>query len=157
VRLYFLRHADADVPAKDDDLRPLSQKGIVQAGRVGRFCKVRQIRPDLVLTSPLMRARETAGHFLSEFEKPPPLEIAPFLKGGIKPVMLLIRLKAFEKHSRLMIIGHEPSFSELMATLLGLPNAGALHIRKASLTLIDVEKWRAGGGRLKFSIPCKLM
>jgi phosphohistidine phosphatase len=56
-----------------------------------------------------------------------------------------------------MLVGHEPDFSQLAAHLLGLATATALHVRKASLTLIDLGYLRAGAGCLQFSLPCRLM
>ena len=56
-----------------------------------------------------------------------------------------------------MLVGHEPDFSLLAASLLDLPSSSHIHIRKASLTRLDLPTLRAGIARLDFSIPCKLM
>ena len=63
----------------------------------------------------------------------------------------------FDPQSPVMIVGHEPDFSMLIARLLGLPSHTHIHIRKASLTRLDLPTLRAGTARLDFSIPCKLM
>ena len=59
--LYLLRHAEA-VPrnGSDDAARELTEKGIAQAKKVGRFCQSHDILPALILTSPLRRAEQTA-------------------------------------------------------------------------------------------------
>jgi len=51
--VYLLRHADANTEAATDDARPLSQKGISQARKVGRFCKDHNLKPDVIITSPV--------------------------------------------------------------------------------------------------------
>ena len=56
-----------------------------------------------------------------------------------------------------MLVGHEPDFSQFAAFLLGLPTNQAINIRKASLTLLELDVFRAGAALLQFSIPCKLM
>jgi phosphohistidine phosphatase SixA len=56
-----------------------------------------------------------------------------------------------------MIVGHEPDFSRFAAHALGLPGEDRITIRKASLTLLDLESFRPAGARLLFSLPCRLM
>lgn len=153
--LFFLRHADADTPAARDDERRLSEKGIAQAKRVGRFCRARDIIPERVLTSPIVRARETADLFAAELGGAS-VDVASFLSCGMTPEMGLKELKAFVTTGSLMIVGHEPDFGLLVAHLLGTDHE-RIHVRKASLTLLDVASLRAGGARLEFSIPCRFM
>jgi hypothetical protein len=56
-----------------------------------------------------------------------------------------------------MLVGHEPDFSETIATLLGLPNSDNLLVRKASLTAVDLPVLAPGAGQLQFTIPARLM
>jgi phosphohistidine phosphatase len=155
MELYLLRHADADTPAATDEDRWLSEKGEEQAQRVARFCKTHQILPSLVLTSPVRRARETAetvaGHLGVE------VLTVPWLACGMNPETALEEISAYRSQSPIMIVGHEPDFSLLVASLLGLPSNSHVHIRKASLTRLDLPTLRAGTARLDFTIPCKLM
>lgn len=155
MELYLLRHADADTPAATDDERWLSEKGKAQAERVARFCSTNQILPALILTSPVRRAAETAeivGKHLG-------VEVitAPWIRCGMDPDTAIEELSAFLSQSPVMIVGHEPDFSMLAAKLLGLPSSTHIHVRKASLTRLDLPTLRAGMARLDFSIPCKLM
>lgn len=156
MQLYLLRHADAATPAEVDAVRRLSDKGVDQARRVGRFCKSHEILPEIFLTSPLVRARETAEHVARELNIPK-ADVAAFLASGMRPETALAELKTYEKFTSVMIVGHEPDFSMLIAHLVGLPGGERLRVRKASLTLLDVPSIKPGAGRLDFSIPCKLM
>lgn len=155
MELYLLRHADADTPAATDEDRWLSEKGQEQSARVARFCKQQQILPALVLTSPVRRARETAEIVATELG----VEVltVPWLTCGLQPETALNELSAFTAQSPVMLVGHEPDFSLLAGALLGLPSNSHIHIRKASLTRLDLPTLRAGTARLDFSIPCKLM
>lgn len=155
MQLYLLRHADADTEAATDDERYLSEKGLAQAQRVARFCEAHSIHPEFVLSSPLRRAQETgkivASHLHAEHA------ITPVLASGMHPTAALVELKKYLERESLMIVGHEPDFSQLAAFLLGLPTQVNIHIRKSSLTLLEVESLKPGTARLEYSVPCKLM
>jgi phosphohistidine phosphatase len=153
--LYLLRHADADTPAASDSARPLSEKGIDQAKKVARFCEAHDMQLSLVLTSPLRRAHETAKPVAAALRAE--LMVVPWLSSGMHPHAALEELGAYRSQSSVMLVGHEPDFSQLAAHLLGLPTNNAIHVRKASLTLLELPVFRAGAATLDFSLPCKLM
>ncbi len=153
--LYLLRHADADTPAPTDDARPLSEKGVDQAKKVARFCDAHDMQLSLILTSPLRRAHETAKPVAAELRAE--MMVVPWLSSGMHPHAALEELHAYRTQSSVMLVGHEPDFSQFAAHLLGLPTNNAIQIRKASLTLLELHVFRAGGATLQFSLPCKLM
>lgn len=153
--LYLLRHANADTVAATDDQRRLSEKGHEQAYKVGRFCYERGLTVPLILSSPLPRAQETAQPVADALGAE--LRVERWLAAGMQPESALTELKAHRDLPGVMIVGHEPDFSQLIAHLLGLPSATQVHVRKASLTLLAVDVFRAGSARLEFSLPCKLM
>lgn len=153
--LYLLRHADADTPAPSDDDRVLSEKGHEQARKVARFCEAHEMKVPLVLSSPLHRARETARPVAKALRAE--LLIEPWLASGMHPHAALEELRAYRSQSSVMLVGHEPDFSQFAAHLLGLPTNNAIHIRKASLTLLEIDVFRAGAASLHFTVPCRLM
>lgn len=155
VFLYVLRHADADTPAANDDERELSEKGRQQAEKVARFCEAQGLRPEVVLTSPLVRARETAQPIASRLGVE--LVVVPFLASGMAPEAAMQELRGYDRFKSVMIVGHEPDFSMLISHALGIAGGAHFHVRKASLTLLELAAFRGGAGRLEFSIPCKLM
>ena len=153
--LYLLRHADADTIAESDDARCLSEKGLAQAKKVARFCTAHELRPAQILSSPVRRAHETAllvsAHLRAE------LTVENWLACGMHPEAALAELREHRRHESVMLVGHEPDFSRLAAHLLGLPGEEWIAVRKASLTLLELETFRPAGARLKFSLPCRLM
>ncbi len=153
--LYLLRHADADTPAVTDDERRLSEKGVEQARHVARFCWANGVTVPLILSSPLLRAQETAQPVAEALGAE--LRVEPWLAAGMHPEAALEELKSHRALPGVMIVGHEPDFSLLIAHLLGLPSATQMHVRKASLTLLALDVFRAGTARLEFSLPCKLI
>jgi phosphohistidine phosphatase len=153
--LFLLRHADAEPVAASDELRGLSEKGRRQARDAARFCEAREIAPDVVLTSPLLRARQTAETVARQIGAE--VIAQPWLTAGMVPDEALDELRAFSKMKGVMLVGHEPDFSHLAARLLGMPSGERLRLRKASLTCIEVECLKGGTGVLEFLLPVRHM
>ena len=155
VQLYLLRHADADTVAPTDDERFLSEKGMMQAQRVARFCEAHDLRPDLVLTSPLRRAHQTASMFVEKVDVE--LRTVLWLSSGAEPAAIVKELRELRNLASVMLVGHEPDFSHLAAHLIGAPQPENIRIRKASLMLFTIREFTAGGARLEYSVPPKLL
>jgi len=119
VLLYLLRHAEAEPHRPDDFSRQLTETGIKQARRVGCFMKEQCLRPDLILSSPVVRARETAeivGKLLGKVD----LIEVPWAACGMGPERALAELEAHNRFKSILLVGHEPDFSALIAALTGL-------------------------------------
>ena len=153
MQLYILRHADADTEAATDAARTLSEKGEEQAREVARFCSRHEIQPDAIFASPLIRAQQTAKPVAKDLR----LEVttARWLTCGATPEGILAELAALKDVAAAMLVGHEPDLGHLIAHLLG-GERGSIHVRKASLTLVEVLVPRKGGGHLEFSIPVRM-
>ena len=155
MQLLLLRHADAVSSARTDDLRPLSDKGRQQARRVARFCKERGLQPDILLTSPFLRAEETAQIVAQELKCE--LVLSAFLAAGMMPSAAMEELRAYQRFECVLLVGHEPDLSALAGALLGAGNPGALRMRKAALAGLAVESPSPGGAYLEFLIPAKFL
>ncbi|MFZ9964916.1 MAG: phosphohistidine phosphatase SixA [Terrimicrobiaceae bacterium] len=153
--IYFLRHADAEDLAESDFDRKLTPKGLDQAARVGKFCKKNGIKPEVFLTSPLVRARQTAEIVGKKIGVTP--VIADWLACGMTPATLIQNLEPLSTKSSALLVGHEPDLSTAVSYLLGLTEPVNFPIRKASLTAIDAPWLDQGSGALEFSIPPKLL
>ena len=73
------------------------------------------------------------------------------------PDTALDELKSHLRFESVMLVGHEPDFSHLVAKLLGSPSNTRVNIRKASLTLFEIQDAKASTAVLQFSIPAKLL
>jgi phosphohistidine phosphatase len=151
--IYFLRHADAEDFVDSDFTRKLTPKGLDQAERVGNFCKQNGIKPEFFLTSPLVRARETAEIVGKKTGLEP--VIADWLACGMTPETLIAQLDPLTTKSSVLLVGHEPDLSTAVSYLLGLNEPINFPIRKASLTAIDALWLDQGSGSLEFSLPPK--
>lgn len=155
MHLYLLRHAEAIDHEEKDAARYLTDKGISQAKAVARFCRDFGIVPDIILTSPYRRAEQTAD--IVARKTGAKLAVAPFLISGMEPNQAIDELQVYSNLPGVMLVGHEPDFSHLAATLLGLPEARRLHLRKASLTYLEMDEPAPGAGTLHFILPVKFM
>jgi len=151
--IYFLRHADAEDFVDSDFTRKLTPKGHDQAERVGKFCKQNGIKPEVFLTSPLVRARQTAEIVGKKTGVTP--AIADWLACGMTPATLIEKLQPLSTKSSVLLVGHEPDLSTVVSYLLGLPEPVNFPIRKASLTAINAPWLDQGSGSLEFTLPPK--
>src|SRR5438445_57024 len=150
LELYFLGHGEADWPdwEKSDDARPLTKRGKKEMHEVAAFLKRVKARPDLVVTSPLPRASQTA-EIAAEHLKVKCRE-DKLLAPGFGRQELERLLKKYPAES-LMIVGHEPDFTQTISQLTG----ASLKLSKAGVALVELDRsWR--NGRLLWLFPPKI-
>jgi phosphohistidine phosphatase len=150
-RLHLLRHADAGDPnawASDDALRPLSAKGRRQAERLGRHLVAIGFETDAIISSPKLRARETAEIVADALELTVRLEERLASGFGLETVDAILHDAGAPQ--RPIFVGHDPDFSDLASDLAGAPIA----LKKGALARIDVDDELApGSGRLRWLLP----
>lgn len=156
MNLFLLRHGSAEVRnalRPDDASRALLEKGHEQARNAARILAGANMLPDIVLCSPLVRARETAESFTQAANMPGPV-VQSWLACGMSPETALSELRGFLDFKTVMIVGHEPDFSQFIQYLLG-SSADSVEIRKGSLTCVEVLP-PSRNATLRFLIPFKL-
>jgi phosphohistidine phosphatase len=156
IELHFLRHAHAGDPEAwtgEDEVRPLSDKGEKQADRLGRFLAGIGFKPDAIITSPKLRAAQTAeivaGHLgiMISFDDR--------LAGSFDVATLETLLRDAGDPTRPVVVGHDPDFSEILAELCGAPQ---IPMPKGALARVDIDRpLRAGGGTLHWLVPPDLL
>jgi phosphohistidine phosphatase len=156
VQLYLLRHAHAGDPAKwtgPDSARPLSDKGQRQAVRMGLFLADAGFLPDLIMSSPLVRALETARLVATPLGLP--IIVSNDLASSLDMASLERLLTGAGNPRRPLLVGHDPDFSMLAAELAGLAE---LPVRKGTLLRIDTRRpLQAGSGVLRWLLPPDLL
>jgi phosphohistidine phosphatase len=152
TELLLLRHADAGDPdawTRPDAERPLSPKGRRQAARAAAWLQSIDHRPDAIISSPKVRAVETARAVADAFQIP--LIEEERLAGALDVRVLGEILHDAGEPRRPMLVGHDPDFSELAADLSGVVT---LEMKKGALVRIDVSTpIEAGGGILRWLVP----
>jgi phosphohistidine phosphatase len=152
LQLYLLRHADAGDPAAwrgNDADRPLSKKGRRQAAWVGRWLRGQRKLPSVVVTSPKVRAAQTAA-LATEGSSVTPIVDERLAGGfGLEDVAGIVRDHAPEAR-RIMLVGHDPDFSELASELVG----GKIELKKGAVARIDLAgAVQPGAGTLRWLVP----
>ncbi len=114
MRLYLVRHAQA-APGEPDELRPLTREGREQARALGERLRDEEARPDAVVTSPLLRARETGGELARalEVEAEPDERLSP--GASVDDVRAVVEGRG----ERVVVVGHQPDCSQIAAALTG--------------------------------------
>ncbi len=156
TELYLLRHAHAGDPegwTGDDAARPLSAKGERQADRLGVFLAGVGFAPDAVVSSPKLRARQTAelvaGHLGVE------VRLDDRLAGGFDASTVDAILADLGGPSRPVLVGHDPDFSALLAWLA---QADGLTMKKGAFARVDVQgRVASGEGSLRWLVPPDLL
>jgi phosphohistidine phosphatase len=116
VRLYLVRHAEA-APGEPDELRPLTPAGRETAKSLGKQLAADGVRPSAILTSPLLRARETAAELGRAVGVEP--EADERLSPGASPED--IREAVSGRGEVVLVVGHQPDFGQAAAALGGGP------------------------------------
>ncbi len=152
--LILLRHGKAEDSHVDGDFaRALLERGREQSRRAAHLLRSSGKLPSVVLTSPLIRARQTADEFCHAAEIPGAV-IQSWLACGMSPETAMAELVAFRDFKRVMIVGHEPDFSHLIQWLLGT-TVGYIEVKKGSISCVSISP-PAQRGILKYMIPPKL-
>jgi phosphohistidine phosphatase len=156
MQLFLLRHAEAEPHAANDEARALTDKGRRQAANVGRFCASRDVLPEIILSSPLVRARQTAKFVARELGLSNIVQIEEFLATGMTPESAFSGLDKHSGKASVMLVGHEPDFSRLAGVLIG-GQPCSVHFRKATLLSVSLQNLKPGAGTIEFLIPAKCL
>jgi phosphohistidine phosphatase len=158
MRLLIVRHAIAlphGTPGMADNDRPLTPEGELKFREAAKGLARILDRPDALLTSPWLRARQTAAIAAAAWGGPEPKETAALASGSFEE-----QAKALDRHAEdalVAIFGHEPWVSQLLARLIGTSHDDRLTFKKGGAALVDVPGRLAEGGSLVWYLPPKLL
>jgi len=132
--IYFVRHASAGqhVPnPKKDEKRPLDADGIEQCGFVGRALAAMNAQPEVIISSPLKRATQTASLIGNELGYEGKLQLEPALRPDAAFPDFRRMLEKCSRYEAVMVVGHNPSITEFLARIM---------VKSGSEALIDFKK-----------------
>ena len=157
--VYLIRHGVAEERGDawpDDTKRPLTDDGMDRLRKEARGLARLGVVVDVMLTSPLVRTRQTAEIVASELDPRPSIVNAESLAPGGTFQSVVVDLEKHSKKSRIALVGHEPSIGELAARLIG--SRHPIEFKKGAVCRIDVESLPpAGAGSLRFLLPPKVL
>jgi len=119
--IYIVRHASAGqhlTNPKKDEKRPLDADGIEQCGVIGRALAGLNAQPDVIISSPLKRATQTASLIGNELGYESKLVLETALRPEASFADFRRMLDKYAKHEAIMVVGHNPSISEFLARMI---------------------------------------
>ena len=147
MNLYLMRHAIAAEPDEDtdDNQRPLTEKGRKKLGKIARNLDKLDLTFDLILTSPYLRARQTAEVVADELDIKKKLLVE---SENLTPLgfadKLVEEINAREPVGNLLIVGHEPFLSQLIGMLVAGDASLNVDMKKAGLCKLSTEQLTYG-------------
>lgn len=155
VEIYLVRHAHAGNPDEwtgDDADRPLSAKGRRQAERLGRFLARNGLKPNAIITSPKVRAHQTAELVAAALGT----RVETDHRLGMPVDLdLLSKIVAESGGERVLLVGHDPDMSDLAAEMMG---AQYVPLKKGALARFDTTlPLQPAGALLRWLVPPDLI
>ena len=142
--IYFLRHASAGERLsnlKKDEKRPLDKTGIEQCGYVGRALTALDVQVDVILSSPLKRATQTASLVGNEMGYEGKLQLTDALRPETGFADFRKLLDKFAKYESVMVVGHNPNLSEFLGRSVSENGCEAsIDLKKGAVARVEMER-----------------
>jgi phosphohistidine phosphatase len=159
LELYLIRHglaAERGEAYPDDSKRPLTSDGIARLRKEAKAIDRLDVEFDQILSSPLVRAKQTAEIFAEVMKGKPPLAVTDALTPAGSPATVIQELAKHMRKARIALVGHEPNMGELAAHLIGAKTP--LPFKKGAICRIDFSVFPPKGkGQLIWFIPPRLL
>jgi phosphohistidine phosphatase len=157
--LLILRHAKAGdrSEGKPDDARTLTKKGIRDIRRVSRWMIRSGSLPDVIVTSPLARAKETAEILARSISFDGDVALWEELRPEQPSSAVVDRLSELGEGSLPLLVGHEPQLSSLVASLIGAGSDARIRLEKGGIARIrNIPMHPGGTGELQWLLTPRL-
>jgi phosphohistidine phosphatase len=154
---YFVRHGAAIAPGEwrgSDFDRPLTEKGRENTARVGRRLAKLGIRLERIVSSPLLRALQTASILASALDAEDRVVEDVRLADGFSPSRLAEMLRDRASGETIMFVGHEPTMSATAGQIVG---GASIDFKKGAIACVELTDARAPAGTLRWLAPPKLL
>jgi len=157
--IYLIRHGVAEERSEawpDDAKRPLTDHGIDRLRKSARGLARIGVAPDVVLTSPLVRTRQTAEVVAAAFDPRPHIVAAESLAPGGSFQAVIADLEKQSRKASIALVGHEPGIGELAARLAG--SRHPFEFKKGAVCRIDLDALPpTGPGTLRWFLTPRIM
>jgi len=161
MELYIVRHGIAvdreDPKCPADPERFLTNEGIEKTRQVAKGVVEIAAVPDLILSSPYMRAVQTAEIFAAALEYPKQeIRKSDLLLPGAEPLQLFRELAKDKELSTVFVFGHAPHLDDLLATAIGTKHHVS-SLKKAGAALVELKRLVPPSGELIWLATPKLL
>jgi phosphohistidine phosphatase len=159
LELYLIRHGIAaergdDYP--DDSKRPLTNDGISSLRKEVEALEIVDVAFDHIITSPLVRTKQTAEIFAQHLTSKPSMSTSDSLAPAGSPAGVVQEVVKHARKGRIALVGHEPNLGELAARLIGAKTP--IEFKKGGICRIDFEVLPPKGtGQLRWFVTPKML
>jgi phosphohistidine phosphatase len=156
--IYFLRHASAGehyINPKKDEKRPLDKEGIEQCGYIGRALTAMEAQADVIITSPLKRATQTASLVGNEMGYEAKLQIENALRPEATFADFRKMLEKYSRQESIMVVGHNPNLSQFLGSAISESGCEAsVDLKKGAVARVEM---RRSSGTLQWCLTPKAL
>lgn len=157
--VYLIRHglaAERGEDYPDDSKRPLTSAGMSKLRKEAKALNALEVGFDLIITSPLVRTRQTAEVIAETLQTKPQIVSSDALAPAGTPAAVVQELARHAKKARIALVGHEPNLGELAGRLIGAKSP--IEFKKGAICRIDFDVLPPKGyGQLRWFIPPRVL
>jgi phosphohistidine phosphatase len=143
MKLYLVRHALAEEPGtpgyEDDSLRPLTEKGREKMQKIAHALKDLGVEPNLIVSSPYVRASQTASILAKVFKYKEEISYSDSLVPMGEPNDMIGEINEKYSVDELMLVGHEPNLSSLAGFLLAGNSNISINLKRGGVCCLSVD------------------
>ena len=143
MNLYIMRHANAGLKRDNpllDDKRSLVKEGKEQCILMARTLNALKVQVDVIVSSPLKRARQTAQLVGTEMGYDARVEVSPALGPDASYAEFQRMLTRYSAYESVLVVGHNPNLFQFLGRLITGNGGAAIRMRKGSVARIDLDR-----------------
>jgi phosphohistidine phosphatase len=143
MNLYILRHASAGTRRENpllDVKRPLDKEGKQQCILVGSYLNALRVQFDLIASSPLKRALQTASLVGTEVGYDAKIQVTDALAPGATVAAFQQYIAGLGSHENVLIVGHSPNLAQFLGSLIVSPGRANIRMRKGAIARVDCTR-----------------
>jgi phosphohistidine phosphatase len=159
LELYLIRHgiaAERGEEWPDDSKRPLTSQGIAKLKKEARGLVALDVSFEQIVSSPLVRTRQTADVIADALKNKPPISTSDALAPAGSPAAVIEEIAKHVRKARVALVGHEPNLGELAAQLIR--SRTPLEFKKGGICRIDFDVLPPkGAGALRWFLTPRML
>jgi phosphohistidine phosphatase len=159
LELYLIRHgiaAERGEEWPDDSKRPLTSQGIAKLKKEARGLVALDVSFEQIVSSPLVRTRQTADGIADALKNKPPISTSDALAPAGTPAAVIEEIAKHVRKARVALVGHEPNLGELAAQLIR--SRTPLEFKKGGICRIDFDVLPPkGAGALRWFLTPRML
>ena len=143
MNLYILRHASAGTRRENpllDVKRPLDKEGKQQCMLIGSYLNALRVQFDMIASSPLKRALQTASLVGTEVGYDAKIQVTEALAPGATVATFQQWVSTLSRYENVLLVGHNPNLEYFLGSLIVAPGRATVRLRKGALARIDCAR-----------------